>query len=274
LTEFAKRYPTRFSDVGIAEEHAVTFASGLAVGGALPVFAVYSTFLQRTIDQLLNDTSIMNNHIVLGIDRAGIVPDDGETHQGIYDVPLLSSVPGTTIYAPATFAELEITLKQAMYKTPGIAAVRYPKGAEPAVLASYQPDGQPYTLFRDPLANTLVITYGRVFGNALQAAKQLRSKLPISILKLTRIHPIPEEVLSIVSSYSRVIFFEEGAAVGGVAQQLGAMLMDRQYRGVYETVAIQRTIPTCTVAEGLRLTGLDTEGMIAKIIGEANGRGE
>lgn len=274
LTEFAKRYPTRFSDVGIAEEHAVTFASGLAVGGALPVFAVYSTFLQRTIDQLLNDTSIMNNHIVLGIDRAGIVPDDGETHQGIYDVPLLSSVPGTTIYAPATFAELEITLKQAMYKTPGIAAVRYPKGAEPAVLASYQPDGQPYTLFRDPLANTLVITYGRVFGNALQAAKQLRSKLPISILKLTRIHPIPEEVLSIVSSYSRVIFFEEGAAVGGVAQQLGAMLMDRQYRGVYETAAIQRTIPTCTVAEGLRLTGLDTEGMIAKIMGEANGRGE
>lgn len=274
LTTFAKQYPTRFSDVGIAEEHAVTFASGLAVGGALPVFAVYSTFLQRTVDQLLNDTSIMNNHIVLAIDRAGIVADDGETHQGIYDVPLLCTVPNTTIYAPVTFAELEITLKQAMYKTSGIAAVRYPKGAEPATLATYKPDGQPYTLFRDPLANTLVITYGRIFGNALQAAKRLRSKLPVSILKLTRIHPIPDEVVAIAASYSRVIFFEEGAAAGGVAQQLGAILMDRQYHGVYETVAIRETIPTCTVAEGLHLTGLDTEGMVAKIIGEANGRGE
>ncbi len=274
LTEFAARYPTRFLDVGIAEEHAVTFASGLAVGGALPVFAVYSTFLQRAYDQLLNDTSIMNNHIVLAIDRAGIVPDDGETHQGIYDVPFLSTIPNTTIYAPATFAELEWMLKQAVYHTDGIAAVRYPKGGESATLASYSPDGQPYTLFRDPLASTLVITYGRLFGNALQAAKRLRSKLPISIVKLNRIFPIPEDVLTLAASYTRVVFFEESAYRGGIAQQFGAALTDRRYTGKYETAAIHTAIPTCSLADGLRLVGLDTEGMVRRLLGEETDRAE
>ncbi len=274
LTEFAARYPKRCFDVGIAEEHAVTFASGLAVGGALPVFAVYSTFLQRAYDQLLNDTAIMNNHIVLAIDRAGIVPDDGETHQGIFDVPFLSTLPHTTVYAPATLKELEINLKQAMYDTSGIAAVRYPKGAEPASLASYQPDYQPYTLFRDPLANTLVITYGRVFGNALQAAKRVRSKAPVSLLKLTRIYPIPEETLAIAASYQRVLFFEEGARSGGIAQKFGAALLDRQYRGSYEPYAIDTFIPTCSVEDGQRLTGLDVDGMTRRIVGEANRRAD
>ncbi len=274
LTEFASRYPKRCFDVGIAEEHAVTFSSGLAVGGALPVFAVYSTFLQRAYDQLLNDTAIMNNHIVLAIDRAGIVPDDGETHQGIFDVPFLSTIPNTTVFAPATFAELEINLKQALYDTPGIAAVRYPKGTEFPALASYKPDYHPYTLFRDPMAGTLVITYGRLFGNVLQAAKRLRVKQPVSILKLTRILPIPEETLKIAASYSRVIFFEESAQNGGIAQQFGAALVQRGYRGVYEPVAINTFIPTCSVADGLRLTGLDADGMTRRILGEGHSRAE
>lgn len=130
LQDFSLLYPERFFDVGIAEGHAVTFSSGLACGGILPVFAVYSTFLQRSYDQILNDTSIIGNHIVLAIDRAGIVPDDGETHQGIFDVPFLTTIPHVTIYAPFNFAELEINLKQALYDVKGIAAVRYPKGGE------------------------------------------------------------------------------------------------------------------------------------------------
>ena len=274
LTGFAEQYPKRCFDVGIAEEHAVTFSSGLAVGGALPVFAVYSTFLQRAYDQLLNDTAIMNNHIVLAIDRAGVVPDDGETHQGIFDVPFLSTIPNTTVYSPSNFAELELTLKQAAYKTPGIAAVRYPKGGEPTELATYTPDGQPYTLFRDPLANTLVITYGRLLGNTLQAAKQLRSKHPVSILKMTQILPIPEETIKLAASYPRVIFFEEGAENGGIAQQFGAALLQKNYRGSYEPHAIRTFIPTCTVAEGLRIAQLDADSMVRYITGEANGRGE
>ncbi len=274
LTAFAERYPKRCFDVGIAEEHAVTFASGLAVGGALPVFAVYSTFLQRSYDQLLNDTAIMNNHIVLAIDRAGIVPDDGETHQGVFDVPFLTTVPNTTVYAPCNFAELEVNLKQALYETSGIAAVRYPKGAQSAALATYEPDGQACTLFRDPMADTLVITYGRLTGNALQAAKHLRSKHPVSVLKLTQIWPIPEEAFRLAGLYSRVIFFEEGSQNGGIAQKFGAALLQRKFGGTYEPYAINSFIPTCSVADGLRATGLDTEGMVRRITGEANGRGE
>ncbi len=94
LSGFAAQFPSRFFDVGIAEEHAVTFASGLSRNGILPVFAVYSTFLQRSYDQILNDTAILGQHIVLAVDRAGIVPDDGETHQGIFDVPFLYTIPG------------------------------------------------------------------------------------------------------------------------------------------------------------------------------------
>jgi 1-deoxy-D-xylulose-5-phosphate synthase len=142
------------------------------------------------------------------------------------------------------------------------------------VLANYVPDGKACTLFRDPLAGTLVITYGRLLGNAVQAAGALRSKHPTSVLKLTRIHPIPEEAFRIAGDYQRVIFFEEGAENGGVAQRFGAELLQRKFSGSYEPHAIRRFIPTCSVEDGLRLTGLDTDSMIRFISGEATGRGK
>lgn len=272
LSTFARQYPKRFFDVGIAEEHAVTFSSGLAAGGCKPVFAVYSTFLQRSYDQLLNDTAIMNNHIVLAIDRAGIVAEDGETHQGIFDVPLLSAIPNTTIYAPSTYDELAITFKQALYETEGIAAVRYPKGGQFPGLELYKPDYKPYTHFRNPSARTLVITYGRLFSNALQAVRELQEDQPISLLKLTRIHPIPDEVVALAAQYQRIVFFEEGAKAGGIAQQFGSLLMERRYRGRYDIRAIKGFIPTCSVEDGLRYCGLDVKGMV-RILREDNSRG-
>jgi 1-deoxy-D-xylulose-5-phosphate synthase len=183
-------------------------------------------------------------------------------------------VPNTTVYAPSNFAELESHLKQALYDTEGIAAVRYPKGGEYAGLSDYRPDGKAYTLFRDPLADTLVITYGRLFGYALQAAKRLRSKHPVSVLKLNRIWPIPEEALRLATSHSRVLFFEETAKAGSVSEHLGAALLQKQYRGVYEPYTVDAVIPTCTVEEGLKFTGLDADGMIRRITGEANSRAE
>lgn len=265
LSEFAARYPERFWDAGIAEAHAVTYASGLAGGGCLPVFAVYSTFLQRAYDQILNDTAIMNNHIVLAVDRAGIVPDDGETHQGIFDVPFLTTIPNVTIFSPATYGELTIQLKQALYETKGIAVVRYPRGGELPTAVSYKPGTEPYTYFRNADARTVIVTYGRVFSNVLQAVSSLREQQPLSVLKLNRIHPIPEEVMEIVSRYRRVIFFEEGSEHGGIASQLGSLLAQRKYWGEYEIYAINGFIPTCSVEEGLRLAGLDVNGMIAAI---------
>ncbi len=270
LSTFAREFPKRFFDVGIAEEHAVTFSSGLAAGGCLPVFAVYSTFLQRAYDQLLNDTAIMNNHIVLAIDRAGIVPDDGETHQGIFDVPFLSTIPNTTIFSPSSYEELAITMKQALYETDGIAAVRYPKGGQFPHLDFYKPDYKPFTHFRNGAARTVVVTYGRLFSNVLQAVQQVQDVLPVSVIKLTRIHPIPPEALHLAGEYQRIVFFEEGAANGGIAQQFGAALMQRHYRGRYDSHAISGFIPTCSVQDGLRHCGLDVNGMVKALLLEKN----
>ncbi len=268
LSAFAKQFPQRFFDVGIAEEHAVTFTSGMAASGLLPVFAVYSTFLQRAYDQLLNDTSIMNNHVVLAIDRAGVVPDDGETHQGIYDVPFLSTVPHTTVFAPSTFEEMALHFKQALYETDGIAAVRYPKGGEFPCLGAYKPDYKAFTHFRNPHARTVVVTYGRLFSNVLQAVRRLQNNLPLSVVKLNRIHPLPSEVVELLAQYRRVVFFEEGAYAGGIAQQLGAKLMQNQYWGIYEPHAIDDVIPACTVEEGLRKFGLDVDSMVTQLQNE------
>ena len=256
LQDFSLLYPERFFDVGIAEGHAVTFSSGLACEGVLPVFAVYSTFLQRSYDQILNDTSIIGNHIVLAIDRAGIVPDDGETHQGIFDVPFLTTIPHVTIYAPFNFAELEINLKQALYDVKGIAAVRYPKGGELPCPAGYVPNFKPYT-------------YGRIFANVLAAAKELlRQGLPVSVLKLTRIQPLDEECIQIARRYSHVIFFEESSRRGGIGEYVGSRLMADRFSGSYRVRAIEGFMTTCSTASGLRQAGLDVEGIVAAVLAE------
>ncbi len=266
LTKFAERYPVRFFDVGIAEEHAVTFASGLATGGMLPVFAVYSTFLQRCYDQILNDTAIMNNHIVLAVDRAGIVPDDGETHQGVFDVPFLTTIPHVTIYSPSTFSELDINLKQALYDAAGIAVVRYPKGGELPGCEGFEPDYKPYTHLKNAGARILLITYGRLFSHAMIAAKELADEnVPVSLLKLTRIWPLPEECVSIAADYDQVLFFEEGSGQGGIGQAFESRLLEIGFGGRSLYRAIDEFIPACTTSAGFRRTGLDVDGMIEAV---------
>ncbi len=262
LESFATQYPSRFFDTGIAEEHAVTFASGMGAGGLLPVFAVYSSFLQRSYDQLVNDTSIMNNHIVLAIDRAGVVPDDGETHQGIYDVAMLRSVPHTTIFAPATFKEQELHLRQALYDTDGIAAVRYPKGGEHSLLMDYEPSYQPYTLCEGKGKRLLLVTYGRTYGEVLAACRRLQQNgcYP-SVLKLNRIHPVEEDVIALMTEYSCVLFFEEVSRTGGVGEYIGNRLAQVGYRGKYAVRAIDTVLGACTTEQGLQAVGLDAAGI-------------
>lgn len=266
LDAFAREFPDRFFDTGIAEGHAVTFASGMACGGLLPVFAVYSTFLQRGFDQLLNDTSIMNNHIVLAIDRAGVVPDDGETHQGIYDVAMLRAIPHTTVYAPCNFKELQLHLRLAMYDTQGIAAVRYPKGGEHPLLTDYEPQYTAYDYDDCGERHLLLVTYGRVCGDVKMVGDQYReSGAPFSVLKLNRIHPLDDEVTAIAQEYDTVLFVEEAARGGGVGEHLGDLLAQGGYRGRYAVRAIDVTLGACTTAEGLHITGLDVEGIAAFI---------
>lgn len=260
LEGFAHKYPTRFFDTGIAEEHAVTFSAGMAKGGLLPVFAVYSTFLQRSYDQLVNDTSLMNNHIVLAIDRAGVVPDDGETHQGIYDVAMLATIPNVTMYAPANFAELELHLKQALYDVGGIAAVRYPKGGESDLPTDYKPDGTPYYWDDDGGRDVLLVTYGRTYGEVAVLCRRYREQgKSVSVLKLNRILPVEAEVVSLAARYKCVLVLEETR--GGVGDLLGSRLMQAGFGGRYAVRAIEETLGACTTAQGLQRVGLDAEGI-------------
>lgn len=268
LDDFAEKYPTRFFDTGIAEEHAVTFSAGMAKGGLLPVFAVYSTFLQRSYDQLINDTSLMNNHVVLAIDRAGVVPDDGETHQGIYDVAMLATIPNTTLYAPATFAELDLNLKQALYDTTGIAAVRYPKGGESGVLADYVPSEAPFVLTEGGNKEVLLVTYGRTYGDVAAYAAGVGGQAP-SVLKLNRVLPLTDEVVAIAKEYRCVLVLEETR--GGMGELLGSALLKAGYAGRYAVRAIEETLGACTTAQGLRRVGLDADGIATFVAAHTEG---
>ena len=270
LDDFAETYPTRFFDTGIAEEHAVTFSAGMACGGLLPVFAVYSTFLQRAYDQLINDASLMNNHVVLAIDRAGVVPDDGETHQGNYDVAMLATIPNTTLYAPATFAELELHLKQALYHTEGIAALRYPKGGEDHRLADYAPTTDP-VLWDEDGTELLLVTYGRTYAEvAAYAAAARQAGRPVSVLKLNRVLPLSDHVITKAAAYKCVLVLEE--ARGGVGDLLGSALLSAGYTGRYAVRSIEETLGACTTVQGLHQVGLDADGIADFVERKAGGQ--
>ncbi len=171
LEHFAEKYPKRFFDVGIAEEHAVTFASGLAKGGMLPVFAVYSTFLQRSYDQLIHDCAMQNLKIVFAVDRAGFVGSDGESHQGLYDVSYLNTIPGLTVFSPSCFSDLSVMLSSALYDIPGAVAIRYPRGAEGKMPENYKYDGSDFVVFGNPNSKKIIISYGREFSECYKALK-------------------------------------------------------------------------------------------------------
>ncbi|HAI77465.1 MAG TPA: 1-deoxy-D-xylulose-5-phosphate synthase, partial [Ruminococcus sp.] len=265
LQYFSRAYPQRYYDVGIAEQHAVTFAAALASQGKLPVFAVYSSFLQRAYDQLLHDVAIGKLHVVLGIDRAGVVGEDGETHHGLFDVSFLTSIPGTTIYAPACYDELTLCLRQAMYQDTGLACVRYPRGADNTIFDKSALNTA-YTHTAGCRTDTLLIGYGRTY-DLLYRAKQAAEKEGFScdLLKLTQIFPLPELVPSICRSYQRILFFEEAYYYGGISQLLGDLLLEMGYTGSYQRIAPKQFIPQASIAAQLDEIGLSEAAMLKKI---------
>lgn len=225
LDIFAAKFKqkNRFFDVGIAEAHGVTFCAGLATNGMVPVFALYSTFLQRAVDQLIHDGAIENKHIVLAIDRAGVVGEDGETHQGVFDVSIASAIPNMVIYSPSTYDELRYALDQTIYKNKGIGMVRYPKGKEYPLTGSCIPIVGDYYYLKNKSSNhtLLVITYGRVYGEVCASYCDLQdTKYTFSILKLNRITQFSQQVVSIIKAYENIIVVEEGMLCGGIGQQL------------------------------------------------------
>ena len=170
LSEFAKTFSGRFYDVGIAEQHALTFAGGLARNGMKPVFAVYSSFLQRGFDQVIHDIALQGLSMTLCIDRAGIVGEDGETHQGLFDIPMLLPVPGISIYSPTSYAELRCILRNRVLNGTGISAIRYPRGYEPDMVLPFHHLEEPaeYTGTSKELC---IISYGRQVVNCLKGIR-------------------------------------------------------------------------------------------------------
>ena len=258
LQYFYKEFPERFFDVGIAEEHAVTFSAGLASGGKIPVFAVYSSFLQRCYDQLIHDCSIEKRHIVLAVDRAGFVGEDGETHHGMFDVSMLTTVPGVSIYSPSDNKELSLCLKKALYEEDGIVALRYPRGA-----AFYDSGAKEYYGYRhiNNGRKKVIFTYGRITANAVLLSDKA------DVLQAVKIYPVEEKIIKILSSYDEIYFFEEAFQSGSISEKICSYLLQRGYKGKTKIVAVNGFIPHNTVSNQLKSVGLDYEGM-KKIIGE------
>lgn len=223
LQYFAKRFPERFFDVGIAEEHAVTFCAGLASMNYVPVFAVYSSFLQRSYDQLIHDMAIGGCHAVICVDRAGIVGDDGETHQGIFDVSFLTSVPNMRIYSPSNYGELRLCLHKAVEVDSGICAVRYPRGRDQSLYDTSDPVST-YVYRHIEGAKVLLVTYGRLANDLFTAIEILRNRdIKCDIIKLVNIFPIDNEVVDIMSAYDAVLFFEEAYYCGSISEKYASI---------------------------------------------------
>lgn len=269
LTPFAERYPDRFFDVGIAEGHAVSMCAGMAKQGLVPVFAVYSTFLQRAYDMLIHDVAIQKLHVVLCVDRAGLVGADGETHQGTYDVSMLAAVPNMQILAPASFSELETMVTWAVRDAVGPVAVRYPRGGE----NRYSDDlaQQPTVIMREGGDMTLV-TYGTLIGEALTAAEQLAEKgIFCEVIKLNRIFPLDSgPVLDSVKKTRRLTVVEEVASRGSVGRDLATQLcaLNAQPERVILLNAGDGLVTHGTVAQLRALLGIDADH-IASAIEEA-----
>lgn len=183
---FAGKYPDRFFDTGIAEGHATAMAAGMAKQGLIPVFAVYSTFLQRSYDMLIHDVALQGLHVVLCVDRAGLVGSDGETHQGVFDVSFLSSVPGMTILAPASFQELHDMLAYALHEINGPVAVRYPRGGE----GEYKSSNVAAEVVLRQGEDITLVCYGTMVNEAMAAADVLAARgISVELVKLGVLNP-------------------------------------------------------------------------------------
>ncbi len=234
LTKFAHRFPDRFFDAGIAEEHAVTFAGGLARAGMMPVVAIYSTFMQRSVDQLIHDIALQKVPSVFVLDRSGAVPDDGETHQGIFDISLLRPVPGVTLLAPASAEELKLFLRWGVSQQLPV-IIRYPKASCPPEEEAFS---EPVVCGRGVLIeNTLkksgqernkrlFVCTGGIYPEVKEAVDVLQKReIPVDIYNLRFLKPLDKQYfIDIAARYDHIVFVEDGIRIGGIGTYLESLL--------------------------------------------------
>ena len=270
LTKFSKWFPDRFFDVGIAEAHAVTFAAGLAAGGLKPVFAVYSSFLQRAYDQILHDVCIQQLHVVFAIDRAGLVGSDGETHQGIFDISFLSSIPNMTICAPKNDTELKEMIRFAVEDFNGPIAIRYPRGS--ACLSFHEFDapveyGKSEVMYTGD--NDIALL---ALGSMVAAADNVRNSLmaegyTVTLVNARFVKPIDKDMIDAVcQNHKLIVTLEENVSSGGFGRTVCQYVSDSEYN----THVLSISLPDDYIEHGSvdilrRETGIDEESVIKRI---------
>lgn len=229
LDSFAEKFPHRFFDVGIAEQHAVTFAAGLARSGIKPVVAIYSTFIQRAVDQLIHDIALQKLPAIFVLDRSGPVPEDGETHQGIFDISLLRPVPNVSLLSPATKTQLEKSLEWAISENVPV-IIRYPKGTCPKEVPEFN---APIEKGRGLLvpnkvgkSDILYVCTGGIFSEVLEASRLLsEQKVYTDIYNLLFLKPLDKEYfINLASQYHKIVFVEDGIRIGGIGTYLESLL--------------------------------------------------
>lgn len=268
LDKFAKEFPDRFVDVGIAEEHAMGLASGLAFGGAKPVVAIYSTFLQRGLDQMIIDTALSNLDVVLAIDRAGIVGEDGPTHHGMFDMVYTRMIPHMRVLAPSNEPELACALHSAL-ALGGPVAIRYPRGAAqgepiPDTLCVFTPGESHRVREGNDIA---ILAFGRMVSRALQAAQLLSQQgIEARVVDMRWVKPLDGKEIKKATETSLVVTVEEGVLNGGVGQAIAAEVAQADRI----TPVLTLGIDDCYVSQGgvdalLHDLGLDAEGIVKSI---------
>lgn len=277
LETFHKAYPERYFDVGIAEEHAVTFGAAMAANGYIPVFAVYSTFLQRAYDQIIHDAALQNLPLVMCIDRAGISAADGATHHGIFDVAFLSHIPGVKIYTPVSADGLALSIKTAVKQDCPV-AIRYPNGREhDDVLTRFYPDGAPETIdvrtWNTQGAQCIIVTHGKIVREAIGAVELLQEQgIRAGILLCEYIKPydkLADRVADLIGKAATpIIFLEEEIRAGGFGMMLSDAMRRQGTLGAHAIMAIDDHFVVQTKDESVYTTaGLDA-GCIANTVKE------
>lgn len=269
LNFFKHAHPDRFFDVGMAEEHAVSFSAGLASQGLLPVVAIYSTFFQRAYDQIIHDVNLMKLDVLFAVDRAGLVPGDGETHQGIYDTAFFSQI-GIPLYAPANYEELKYWLRYLVTEARGPRAIRYARGEQKPALEALPCSGNTFDKIesRDG-ARVALVSYGAQTEEIIAACDLLQQKgVPTDCFKLVRLYPLPEGLCEALNAYDMILFAEDSVRTGSIGEQLCFALQQAGWKGRYLLHAVDNThLLHANVPQLRRDQGLDAAALAADVLG-------
>jgi 1-deoxy-D-xylulose-5-phosphate synthase len=265
LVEYSKRFPDRYFDVAIAEQHAVTFAAGLAAEGFIPIVAIYSTFLQRAYDQLIHDVALQNLPVVFALDRAGLVGSDGATHQGSYDLTFVRCIPNMVIMAPADENECRQMLYTGSTLT-GPSVVRYPRGTGPGVAVETQMTALPVgraQLRREGRSGLAILA----FGALVDSAQKIAERLDATIVNMRFVKPLDADlIISLAARHRAIVTIEENARLGGAGSGVAELLAEEGL----ELPLLQLGIPDRFIEHGSRdsclaAAGLDLAGLTASV---------